>query len=121
ARDPVAASLGIQDRKRTVTDPADRAVRPHDAVFLVIRALSLADRALLDAFAVGRMDGIQPRPWRGVQRRAAAAPNFVVGRADIKRLPHVRIDEPEHFADVLSDLAELLFAAAHRLLGALAL
>ena len=109
----IDASVLIADREGLVVYPANSAVRPDDAILLVIsslRLLFLQSRAY--PLAVVVVDGLQPGPRRRLQALATALPDLLVGRADVEHLVLFRIGHPEHLAYVFRDLPEAFVAAA---------
>src|SRR5260221_1562373 len=103
-------------------NPAQRSVRPNDAVDLVIVATSLFGRGgIQNALPIFRVNGFKPGARRLIETVARAAPNFFVARANVEHRILVWIGEPEDLPDVLDHLAKPLLARPQRLLGLLAL
>ncbi len=96
-------------------NPAERAIRPHDSVFLVVTSERLFGQGGLGhTLAVVRMDGFDPIGGSGVQALARAAPDGFVAGADVKKLGLICVRQPKYLADGLGQLAKTLFAALDR-------
>ena len=112
----------VPHRETTVAYPANRPVRPDDAISEVVRLCTrLAPHGREDLPFVFQMNRVQPRFWGEIQARATAAPDGFVSWAHIEHLRILGIAQPKHFTNILSQFAKTLLAHPQSLLGSLLL
>ena len=121
AGDADQVSLWIANGKGAVANPFLLAVGGEDAVFDFDRlARHLIDHHFFSLLSVLRMDRVSPRHGIPVDAFHRSAPNLFIGGAHIERLAGFDGHDPKYIADILSKLAESLFAGAQSLVRELA-
>jgi hypothetical protein len=123
ADDAVGLAVGgVAQLVRTIEDPANRSVGPHDAVLDHVRTVDRARaHRLHHARAVVLVDRLDPRQRLGVQARAGPSPDLLVRGADVDHLAVVFARDVEDLAQRLGHLAKAQLALAQRSFHALEL
>ncbi len=108
----VDPALLVADGEGAGPGPTQRAIGPHDPVFLVVAAWPLVADCSDHSLAVVGVDGPQEGVAVGVQVPGGIAGHLFVSRADIKEAVGGHVGDPKDLADILGQLAELLLAGA---------
>ena len=95
-RHPLDPAMLVKDREHGGMDVAHAAVRPHDPV-LLDDGLTAQDRlgGLIRALPVIGVDAVDPLA-AGLDLTEGAAPDPLIGGADVLHLHGFSIEDPEH-------------------------
>jgi hypothetical protein len=113
AGDAIDMIAVVANGKTAIPDPAHRAIRTNDPVFLVEKArLQFVGVGGLQPRPVVGMDGLQPVQRPLVQGVDGPTPDLFVGRTDVENAFLGQAVDPEHFPEMLGQLPEPFLAVA---------
>src|SRR5260221_6385145 len=110
--------FGVSDWEGAAQDPANRSIRPEDAVFgRLVGALPFVFKRALNRHAVVWMNLIEKGLQPLVQALRGAPENSLVCRINVEDFADILVGQPDYIFEVVSHLPESFFTFIKRFLS----